>query len=156
MNMENTNNTPQIPAVGIMKTSDFGDAKFYKIACTCGNTDDDIAVEVEADEHGVTTHVWTKVKTDWWSDRWQKRYDYDNEFLQDIHWHWIGFLNGLWNRLKITWKIWTTGYLEYESWTILNKQQTLNLSEVLKQSVQDVETFYDAAVSSRKSKNGEQ
>ncbi len=131
----------QVPAEGILKQSDHGDSKFYKIACTCGNEDDEITMEVEADETGVTVHFWSKVKTDYWNERWQKRYDIDNEILQDAHWYWIGFLNGIWDRFKLTWRIWTKGYLEKESWTIMTKQQALNLSEVLKQSIADVETF---------------
>ena len=143
----------QVPAVGIMKTSDHGDSKFYKIACTCGNEDDEIDMEVEADECGVTVHFWSKVKTDWWNERWEKRYNIDNVFLQDIHWYWIGFINGIWDRFKLTWKIWTQGYLEKESWTIMTEQQALNLSEVLKQSVADVKTFREERESKMEKKN---
>ena len=147
---------PQVPAEGILKMSDHGDSKFYHIACSCGNVDDAVTMEVEADECGVTVHFWNKVKTDWWNETWKKRYDIDNEFLQDIHWHWIGFLNGFWDRLKLTWKIWTKGYLEKESWTILNEQQALNLSEVLKQSITDVKTFRDARFEKQKAKQSDE
>ena len=44
------NMTAQEPAEGIMKTNDFGDCIFYTIACQCGDTDDAIRIEVEAEE----------------------------------------------------------------------------------------------------------
>ena len=146
---------PQVPAVGILKSQDYGDSKFYAIQCQCGNPDDELTMEVEADETGVTVHFWTKVKTDYWNARWKERYDIDNEVLQDIHWKWIGFLNGIWDRLKLTKRIWINGYLEKESWTIMNKQQALNLSEVLKQSIDDVEVFYQQRVAKQKEKQNE-
>lgn len=146
----------QVPAEGILKMSDHGDSKFYHIACSCGNDDDAVTMEVEADECGVTVHFWNKVKTDYWNERWKARYDIDNEILQDIHWYWIGFINGIWDRLKLTWRIWAKGYLEKESWTILNEQQALNLSEVLKQSIVDVKTFRDARFEKQKAKQSDE
>ena len=64
----------QVPAEGILKMSDHGDSKFYHIACSCGNDDDAVTMEVEADECGVTVHFWNKVKTDYWNERWKARY----------------------------------------------------------------------------------
>ena len=146
----------QVPAEGILKMGDHGDSKFYHIACSCGNDDDAITMEVEADECGVTVHFWNKVKTDWWNETWKKRYDIDNEILQDIHWHWIGFINGFWDRLKLTWKLWTRGYLEKESWTIMTEQQALNLSEVLKQSITDVKSFREERFKKHNTKDDRQ
>ena len=131
----------QQPAEGILIHKDYGDAKFYTVTCDCGNPDDEIRLEVEAEDTGISVHVWTTVKTKWWDDAWRKRYDIENEFLQDLHWLGLDFLNGLANRLKLTWKLWTKGYLEHESWTILTRQQALNFSETLKKAIEDVNEF---------------
>lgn len=116
----------QYPAEGIMKTNDFGNSKYYAIPCQCGNTDDEIRVEVEADDCGVTIHHWVKVKSNWWST--------------PTRYKWI---NGLLHRIKITYNVWLNGYVEYESWTILNRQQTINYSNMLIQASKDVEHFRD-------------
>jgi len=105
----------QTPAQGIMLDRDFGDSKFYTVSCTCGNPDDEIKLEVEADDCNISVHVWTTTKTNWWGE-------------------------GM-NRFKLIWKLLTKGYVEFESWTLLNRQQALNFSEALKQSINEVEKF---------------
>ena len=132
---------PQIPAEGIMLTNDFGNSKMYQIACQCGSNDDLIHMNIEADDDGVNVHVWTTVRIPVWKDGWRKRYDIENTFLQDLHWLGIDLANGLWSRIKHTWRLWVTGTLEYESTTILNEQQALNLADTLARSVDDVKTF---------------
>ena len=58
---------PQIPAEGIMKTSDWGNSKMYKIQCTCGNDDDSIEFMVEADDLDmITVTTFTTQKTAYW------------------------------------------------------------------------------------------
>lgn len=131
----------QPPARGITLNRDFGDAKFYTVDCDCGNPDDDIKLEVEAKDTGITVHVWTTVKSDWYSNTWTKRYDIENKFLQDLHWNIVDLFNGIWNRVKLTWRVWTRGYLEYESWTVMSQQQALNFAETLKLAIDDVKTF---------------
>ena len=128
-----TNPIPQVPAEGIYLNREFGDSKFYSVACECGSPDDEIKLNVEADEGGITVHVWTTVKTPWWSKAWDS----------DL---WIaGLWNGLSRRLSQTWRLWTCGYIECESWTILSKQQAINFAAVLESSVNDVEEFQNAA-----------
>lgn len=105
----------QSPAQGILINNDFGDSKFYTVVCSCGNPDDELRLEVEADECNVTVHIWNTVKTNWW----------DKSA----------------NRFKLIWKLLTKGYLEYESWTLLNRQQALNFAETLKSAINDVEQF---------------
>jgi hypothetical protein len=131
----------QTPAEGILLHKDFGKSKFYKISCDCGNPDDEVMFDVEADEHDVTAHFYNKVKTNYWDETWRKRYDIDNAFLQNMHWFGLDLVNGLWKRIKLTWKLWVYGYVEYESWTMMSKQQTLNLAATLASAVNDVEVF---------------
>ena len=115
---------PQTPAEGILLQQDFGDSKFYKIACTCGNTDDDISLNIEADEGGITIHHSVTVKTAWW------------ETPTKYTW-----LNGLLHRIKMTYRIWIYGYLEYESFTMMTSQQAINYAETMKTATNDVAEF---------------
>lgn len=119
--------TPEKPAEGILKTHDFGDSKFYTIPCSCGNPDDEIDLEIEADECGVTVHHYVKTKTEYWSEPTK-----------------LTWLNGLIRRIKLTWNIWLYGYVEMHTYTILSEQSTLNYSETLKQAIQDVKNFRES------------
>lgn len=132
---------PQLPAEGIMKTGDFGDAKFYKIACQCANPDHDIDFEVEAEDPNVSVNVYVTVKTDHWTESVKKRYDIDNPYLQELDWFWKDLWNGVVTRVKLTWQIWTQGYIKTQTTIAMTEQQTLNYAETLKTAVKDVKEF---------------
>jgi hypothetical protein len=103
----------QTPAEGILKRSDWGDAKTYQIVCDCHQPDHDHNIWVEADDAGVTVTSYTTQKSKWWSlNRWQT-----------------------------IWILLTKGYVEYEASLCMNKQQALNYAETLKSAVKDVEEF---------------
>lgn len=131
----------ETPATGITKTWDHGDSKFYRVECNCGNEDDAITFNVEWDDevNEVLVHTWTIQKTPWWDDKLKKRYDIENEFVEWLHWTWVDFWNALFRRVQLTWQIWFYGYVKYEAWTIMNKQQAINYAEALKQAVEQVE-----------------
>ena len=131
----------QAPAEGIMKTGEYGDSKFYKVVCSCGDPDHDIDFMVEADETGINVNTHVTVKTDYWTESVKKRYDIDNEFLQDLDWTVKDIWNGFVTRLKLTWRVWTQGYLKTESTIAMTEQQALNYSEALKSAIQDVRDF---------------
>lgn len=103
----------QIPAVGILKRSDHGDAKLYQISCDCHQSDHEHNVWVEADVAAVTVTIYTTAKSKWWST----------------------------NRWKQMWSLISQGYIEYEADLIMNKQQALNYADALKSAVKDVEEF---------------
>jgi len=103
----------QIPAEGILKRSDYGDAKSYQISCECHQPDHEHNVWVEADDGSVTVTIYTTAKSKWWST----------------------------NRWKQMWSLVTKGYIEYEADIIMTKQQALNYAETLKKAVDDVEEF---------------
>lgn len=117
----------QSPAQGILLKRDFGDMKMYEIACECGNSDDVITLTVEVDDCGVAIHQYVKVKTAWWT-------------TCDC-----GFLGAIWTRLKLTYSVWVKGYLEYESFTMLNQQSALNYAETIKTAISEVEAFKEAS-----------
>jgi hypothetical protein len=131
----------QAPAKGILMTNDFGNSKWYQVICGCGQPDHTLTVEVEADEMGVNVNTYATVKTNYWSETVEKRYDIDNPWLQEFDWAWKGLVNGIVNRLKLTWSIWVNGYIKCETTALMSKQQTLNYAETLKQAIKDVEEF---------------
>ena len=131
----------QEPAEGILKTSDFGDSKFYKVVCGCGQDDHSIDFEVEAAETGVNVNTFVTVKTDYWTETVKKRYDIDNTWQQEFDWFWKDLVNGLIARLKLTWAVWTKGHVECQTTIAMSEQQTINYAETLKKAVEDVKNF---------------
>jgi hypothetical protein len=129
------------PASGILRTNDFGKSKWYQVVCGCGQPDHTLTVEVEADEMGVNVNTYATVKTNYWSETVEKRYDIDNPWLQEWDWFWKGLVNGFLTRLRLTWDIWVKGYVRAETTALMSKQQTLNYAETLKQAIKDVEDF---------------
>ena len=103
----------QTPAEGILLHKDFGDAKYYTVACECCSTNCAHTVCVEAEDTGVTVTTYTQQKTKWWEL----------------------------NRFKIIWRLLTRGYIEYEASIIMSRQQAINYAAVLTSASKDVEVF---------------
>ena len=141
MSKPSTELKPQTPAQGIMKTNEFGDSKFYKVVCGCGQPDHDIDFEVEAAETGVNVNTYVTTKTDYWTETVKKRYDIDSSWLQEWDWFWKSLVNGFVTRIKLTWFLWTHGYIKTESTIAMNEQQALNYAETLKKAIKDVKSF---------------
>ncbi len=131
----------QTPAEGILKTNDYGDSKWYHVVCGCGQPDHALTVDIEADEIGVTVNTYATVKTDYWSETVEKRYDIDNPWLQEFDWFWKDLFNGLVTRLKLTWDVWVKGYVRAETTILMSEQQALNYAETLKSAIKDVKAF---------------
>jgi hypothetical protein len=131
----------QAPALGILRTNDFGDSKWYQVVCGCGQPDHTLTVEVESDEMGVNVNTYVTVKTDHWSQSVKKRYDIDSPWLQEWDWFWKDLVNGVVTRLKLTWTVWTKGYVQTESTIAMSEQQALNYAETLKSAITDVKEF---------------
>ena len=101
------------PAQGIMKTSEWGDSKWYHIRCDCGNDDCSHTLNVEADDHDVQVHVYVKNHTRWWNK----------------------------NRWGQIWQILTKGYADMETTIVLNEQTALNYAATLNSAIADVKQF---------------
>jgi hypothetical protein len=101
---------PQTPAQGILKLNDYGECIWYQVSCECTDPDHAHLVEVEADDIGVTVHIYANVTTPWWSK----------------------------SRWKQIWQILTRGYAETEIVTILKPQQAINYANVLLTAVENV------------------
>jgi hypothetical protein len=124
-----------------MKTGEFGDSKFYKVVCGCGQPDHDIDFEVESDETGVNGNTYITAKTDYWTETVKKRYNIDNPHLQEWDWFWKDIVNGFVRRLTMTWEIWTHGYIRTQTTIAMSEQQAINYTETLKSAIQDVKNF---------------
>lgn len=131
----------ETPAEGILKRGDFGDSKFYQVVCGCGQEYHDHNFEVEASETGVNVNVYMTVKTDYWSELVEKRYDIDDTWQQEFDWFWKDLVNGIVRRLKVTWELWTTGAVTAQTTIAMTEQQALNYSETLKKAIKDVQDF---------------
>ena len=103
----------QIPAEGILKRSDYGDAKLYQVSCECHQPDHDHNVWVEADASDISVNIYTTSKSKFWSA----------------------------NRFRLIWTLLVKGHVEYEVNLSMSKQQALNYAETLKSAVKDVEEF---------------
>ena len=133
----------QEPAEGILKRGEWGDSKFYQVVCGCGQEYHDHNVEVEASETGVDVTVHVTVKSDYWGELVEKHYDIDDEWQQEFDWFWKDLVNGIWNRLKVTWEIWTTGTVTAQATIAMTEQQALNYAKTLESAIQDVKHFRD-------------
>lgn len=131
----------QAPAEGILKRGDFGDSKFYQVVCGCGQEYHDHNFEVEANETGVNVNVYMTVKTDYWTETFEKRYDINDPWQQEFDWFWKGLVNNFVRKVKVTWELWTTGAVTAQTTIAMSEQQALNYAETLKTSIQDVKVF---------------
>lgn len=131
----------QTPAEGILKTNDFGDSKWYQVVCGCGQPDHTLTVEVEAEETGVNVNTYVTAKTDYWSESVKKRYDIESPYLQELDWALKDIWNGFITRIKLTWTVWTKGYVQCETTITMSEQQALNYAETIKSAIQDVKDF---------------
>lgn len=131
----------QAPAEGILKRGDYGDSKFYQVVCSCGQEYHDHNVEVEAAETGVNVNIYMTVKTDYWSETIEKRYDIDSPWAQEVDWFLKDLVNGFVRRVKVTWELWTTGAVTAQTTIAMTEQQVLNYADTLKSAVNDVKQF---------------
>jgi hypothetical protein len=115
----------QQPAQGLLKLNDWGESKWYYVTCECTESNHAHTLEVEADDHSVTVHIYTIATTKFWQkDRWRQ----------------------IWNML-------TKGYAEYEASIMLNEQSAFNYANVLTSAVDDVKMFKDNRIAERKNAN---
>lgn len=103
----------QKPAMGILQTADWPDAKSYLVECECTDPGHvhNVWVEKDKDLDSISVTVYTKQTSTFWKvSRW-----------------------------KMMWQLLTKGYVELESTILLGKQQAINYAETLKSAVKDLE-----------------
>lgn len=104
----------EMPAVGILKRNDWGDAKSYEIACSCCDPEHSHNLWVEANEDGeIVAIIYTTTTSPFWSA----------------------------NRWRQMWQLLTRGYITSEVALSMNEQQALNYAETLKKSIKDIKTL---------------
>ena len=112
------------PAEGILKTSEWGDSKWYHVRCECGSDDCSHELNVEADDVEVQVHIYAKNHTKWWEkNRWQQ-----------------------------IWQILTKGYAEMQTTIVLNEQTAINYADALTSAVKDVKVFKEQSKAAREKK----
>jgi len=104
----------QVPAEGVMIQKDWGKARSYTVACDCGDHEHNVHMWVEVspelDVQDVTLTFYVQTTNNWWDK----------------------------NRWRQIWEILTKGYTKNEATVILSKQGALNLSTVIRNSVNDL------------------
>lgn len=128
---------PQLPADGIARIGNFADSSLYNIDCSCGNPAHSVVVEVEAANNSVDVTTYVTVSTNYWWTFFEKRYDIDNALLQSADWLWKDIANAVLNRIRLTWNIWSNGYVETETTITMTPQQVINYAAILQQSAVD-------------------
>ena len=133
----------QTPALGILKTHDFGDSMYYTIVCQCGSPDDmiDFSVELAADEQSIELHTVFTPKTAYWQKIVNDTSNFDNSWLWSIDYSIRYAINSFYHRLQVTWEVWTHGYVKYHQTTIMSEQQALNYAAIINQSIEDLRKF---------------
>ena len=131
----------QTPAEGILQRHEWGDSKTYQVVCSCGQDYHDHYVEIEADQCGVNVNIDVTLKTDYWSETVTKRYDIENELVQEAHWFFVDLINSTWRKIKLTWELWTTGAVTANTTIHMTEQQALNYAKTLEKAIKDVAQF---------------
>lgn len=127
---------PQTPAEGIVQLKGGNLWKYYRVPCECGcDAEVDIMIEIDDPEDDlITCHISSKVKTAWWRETFPITYDepWVVMWLKET-------ANRAITTANICWTAITKGYVEVESYTLLTKQQALNMSAVLQDGIAQIE-----------------
>lgn len=106
------------PALGIMLTSQFNDADFYRIACECGGHEHDVtmvvAVSDEPDTDCINVEFYVETTTPFWHK---------------------GF-----SRIKAAWDILVHGYRQDSHALMLSKTAATNLCDAITESIKRIES----------------
>jgi hypothetical protein len=136
---------PQTPAEGITATSpnSYQGYRSYKVTCLCGDCDHDMHVEVEwADDiNDVNVTICTTQTTKFWDRAIEPNYSKYNGMIEDLYFWYVGLVNGLAHRLRVTWDVWMNGKVEYQATTVMTAQQALNFAETLKTASTEIANY---------------
>ena len=134
--------TPQKPAEGIALFWENDDCRLYKVLCNCDDADHTAYMEINHDKDCdyVEVAFHTTQTTDFWSEAVAQSYDYKNEWMFEISYLIKRFVNSIGRRVMLTYDIWVKGQVNYQATTILTKQQALNVSAALTDSIEKFES----------------
>jgi hypothetical protein len=93
-----------------MKTDEFDDSIYYRVACSCGSNEHDITIEFEIDEE-IPSMIFLN-------------------FHKNIAWcsHWgnLNWFERVWKRISCSFKMLFTGYVELEESFIIQGEDDIN------------------------------
>ena len=127
---------PQPPAEGICSKHNYTGWRYYSVPCVCG-CDNKVEISIEVDEPDdphVTCHIACQVKTAHWRETFPITYTemYGLMGLKVL-------ANDAIRRLEVCWTALTKGYVQMESYTLLSKQQALNMGTVILKATEELE-----------------
>lgn len=131
----------QKPADGILLDKNFGSEIIYKINCLCGSPDCTHTVWIEADDDGVQVKTYTRQSTDSWQKILEPTSDIENNWLWTVRYKVCEFINDIYNRVRLSYQIWSKGYVDFHAEIMMSKQQALNYSAALKQAISKTQRF---------------
>lgn len=140
----------QTPAEGVLAMRKFKSWRWWKVPCECGcDAAVDIMIEIDDPEDNVITcHISSQVKTAWWRQKFP--IDYSESWIV----MWLKETANRWySTAEICWTALTKGYVEVESYTLLTKQQALNMAGVLQNGVAEMEQQQKANDEKKAAKN---
>jgi hypothetical protein len=135
---------PQSPAVGILKRNDWGDSKWYVIPCTCG-CENDVKLTIEVDDGHITSHFYSQTKTNYWYNLMDVTYK-ENWFVLNAK----ILINDWYNRFSVARKALFNGYVETESYVLMDEQQAINFAHTIINATDDLHKFRDETTKSGK------
>ena len=121
--------TPQTPAEGITAFKAYPDMKTFRVSCEC-SCDNEMDMYIETEDGIITTGFDTKVKSHYWTELFKISYLEPWLILQAKT-----LINTIYHRLHVTWTVLTKGYVEMSTHILMTEQQTLNLAQILLDSV---------------------
>lgn len=106
------------PLRGIMETSDWGDAKTFRVSCDCHDPEHDVNMWIEVDGDADTKDVQVAFYVDTWTPFWDKKF----------------------NRFKAAWDILFKGVHRQQHHMILSKKAALNFADAIADTVLELDT----------------
>jgi len=101
----------------VMKTSEFDDAIYYRVACSCGSDEHDVTIEFEKDDKIPSMIFLNFHKRLGWCSRWGT----------------LNIFERFWKRITGSFKMLFTGYIEVEESFILSEDNIDPFIEALKE-----------------------
>lgn len=126
----------QLPAEGILTRHAAGLWKSYSVPCACGcECTIELSVDIEDQSANfISVHLSSVTR----SEHWRTIYTVygDDWWVAQIA---KAVANNVVSKLSLLWSIIVTGHVTTESFTLLTKQQALNLSTALVTAISDIE-----------------
>jgi len=93
-----------------MKTDEFEDSIFYRAACSCGSNEHDVTIEFEIDEDIPSMLFLNFHKNIAWCS----------------HWGNLNWFERVWKRIKCSFKMFFTGYVELEESFLIRGEDSID------------------------------